>query len=77
MDPQDILDLIADPAAEWRYRRQLVREGYERGHATGWHEGYEQACRDLERHWQEIAAHVKQNASAPTFAELQQRRWVA
>jgi len=73
VEPQDIVDLI-DPAAEWRYRRALCREAYDRGHLTGYHEGYEQAVRDLERNWQVVAARVKRNATAPTFAELQQRR---
>ena len=74
MDVQDAISLIPDPAAEWRYRRALCHEAYDRGHAAGYHEGYEQAAHDLERNWQVLAQRIKRNAAAPTYAELRKRR---
>jgi flagellar biosynthesis/type III secretory pathway protein FliH len=73
LDQAAVLALI-DPAAEWKYRLALCREAYGRGHRAGFHEGYEQAVRDLERNWQIVAKKVKKAASGPTYAELQARR---
>lgn len=76
----DVLDQAAvlaltDPAAEWKYRRALCREAYDRGHLAGYHQGYEQAVRDLERNWQVVAKKVKKGASGPTHAELETVRY--
>ncbi len=70
----DVIAALGDPAAEWKYRQALCREAYRRGQADGYHEGYEQAVRDLERNWQVVAKRIKRNASALTYAELQARR---
>ena len=74
MEPQEIVNLLPDPVTEWRYRRQLCAEAYERGHVRGFYDGYRAALKDLEKHWQVVAGKVAENAYAPTNAELEARR---
>ena len=75
MEPQEILELMPDPVTEWRYRRQLCREAYDRGYSAGFAAGYERAAADLENLWQLTAQRVKKRAESPTLTEINRRRW--
>jgi hypothetical protein len=58
-----------------RLRHGYWREGYRLGREHGWRDGYEQARAEQEAAWQEVAAKIARSASAPSFAELERRRW--
>jgi hypothetical protein len=73
--PDELAALVGalDPGAEIRYRFQFAREEYERGRADGWREGREDAHREVERDWREMARKVARGG--PSHAELEAHRW--
>lgn len=48
--------------------------GYREAYRRGWDDGYRAAEHDMEIHWFALACKVRQDASRPSFAELQRRR---
>jgi len=74
MDPQDIAALI-DPAAEWRYRRQLCREAYDRGYAEAWEAGRRALLEELATAQRIACGPARVALAEPTHAALETLRW--
>lgn len=66
-----LLEVMPDPLAEIKLRRQLCREAFEAGRAEGWREGYDVGARLRAAEWPRIVAPL----CGPTHAELELRRW--
>ncbi|MGO9298413.1 MAG: hypothetical protein ACLP52_31825 [Streptosporangiaceae bacterium] len=52
-------------------------EGWLAGHEIGWRGGYGEAQKEMETRWSSFAAPMaRQLARAPSFPELERRRWM-
>lgn len=66
-----LVSALPDPGAEIELRRQLAREAYAEGRASGFREGYERGARLREAEWPSVVAPL----SGPALAELECLRW--
>ena len=70
-----VLLAAIDPAAEWRYRRALCREAYDRGHAEGWETGRRALLEELAEAQRIACGPAAAALASPERAELERRRY--